>query len=194
LKPLSLFYPSFVSTTQHRVVFGPISHWQLPAHNAIPRASTACRHRAYLVRRETELLNRVNIQVVNTQTPGHYRPHQSIHVHQHDQKTRLTVVQPVLDGFFIPRIVKFMQCMRHHLSASPLCPGRPQPDDKMTTTTAPPSPRPSTFLTHTFSRNSDCHHCYECNPARPEQHVTTRVAPKSHSTRNLGHIPDMCHW
>jgi hypothetical protein len=33
----------------------------------------------------------------------------------------------------------------------------------------------------------------ERNPARPEQHVATRVAPESRRTWNLGHIPDMHH-
>jgi len=36
----------------------------------------------------------------------------------------------------------------HHMGL-----GRPQPDGKMTTTTASPSPRSSTFFTYTFSRH-----------------------------------------
>lgn len=36
--------------------------------------------------------------------------------------------------------------------------------------------------------------CYQRNSPWAEQHGAARLAPKSHSTWNLGHIPDLYHW
>jgi hypothetical protein len=64
-----------------------------------------------------------------------------------------------------------------------------------------PLPRPR-FLVRLRFLLIPCHaglffdydHRYECNPAWPEQHVTTRMAPESDYTWNVGHLPDVYYW